>query len=328
MNRFRAALLATLAVFAVPLAAAGPSPRSVRSEGFVEANGVHLQYLDWGGTGPALILLHGLGDNPYVFDDIAPAFTDRFHVIAYARRGCGSSDVKGPYDVITMTEDLRGLMDALGIAKAYLVGYSAAGSEITEMAAEHPERVARLIYFDGAYDWSDPDFKVAVEALPVGFFDPPSSAMASWAAYRAYMKANMYPGLEDLARIDSNMRAKVVIQRDGKIVYRTPREVVGAFYSALWSNKRSDYAAVHCPTLAIYAMHLYDLNITNVQRRNSLSAYEQKYWLPFQEKSIQHVRREQTRAQIVRVPGTHSSFFMTERRQVVVLMRQFLQSAD
>lgn len=106
-----------------------------RMEGLVVVNGIRLQYLDWGGSGPALILIHGIADNPYSFDDLAPALTDRFHVVAYARRGSGESDAVGPFDVETLTEDLRGVMDALGIAKAALIGVSAGGDEVTQMAA-------------------------------------------------------------------------------------------------------------------------------------------------------------------------------------------------
>ena len=111
-----------------------------------------------------LILLHGSGDNPHVFDDLAPAFTDRFHVIAYARRGHGRSEARPPYDTATLTEDLRGLMDALGISKASLVGWSLGGNEITAMAALHPDRVDKLVYLDAAYDWADPDYKAAFQA--------------------------------------------------------------------------------------------------------------------------------------------------------------------
>jgi len=81
---------------------------------FITANGVRLHYLDWGGAGPVLILIHGYGDNPHIFDDFAPAFTDRFRVIAYARRGHGQSEAKEPYDTATLTEDLRGVMDGFG----------------------------------------------------------------------------------------------------------------------------------------------------------------------------------------------------------------------
>src|SRR5262245_54608551 len=65
---------------------------------FVEVNGVRLNVLDWGGNGPPLILIHGLGDSPHVFDDLASFLCDRYHVIAYARRGHGQSEAPaGPY---------------------------------------------------------------------------------------------------------------------------------------------------------------------------------------------------------------------------------------
>jgi len=147
-------------------------------EGFVQVNGVQLQYLDWGGDGPAIILIHGIVDNPHVFDDFATAFASKFHVIAYARRGSGNSEVKGPYDIDTLTADLRALMDALKIQRATLVGYSAGGDEVTNFAAEYSERVDRIVYLDAAYDFADPDFRSALAALPSGFFDRPMNAMA------------------------------------------------------------------------------------------------------------------------------------------------------
>lgn len=293
-------------------------------EGFVAVNGVRLQYLDWGGSGPALILIHGLGANPRVFDDLAPAFTDRFHVIAYARRGSGSSDVTGPYDADTLTADLRGLMDALGIARASLVGHSAGGDEITGMSAAHPERVQRIIYLDGAYDLAEPDFQIAVKALPVGFFDPPPGAMESLDAFRSYQQATLYPQLRAMSRVEANLRQKVIIQSDGSLKYRIPREVVDALYSAAWTNERRDYTRIRCPALAIYAEHLYDLHIADARRRNELVAYEREYWQPYQAKSIDRVRQELANVKVVRVAGTHSNFFLMHRHRVVRVMRQFL----
>lgn len=295
-------------------------------EGFVDTNGVRLQYLDWGGTGPALILVHGLGDNPHVFDDLAPAFTDRFHVIAYARRGSGSSDIKGPYDEVTLTKDLLGLMDALAIRKASLVGFSAGGVEITELAATHPERVERLVYFDGAYDGADPDLKALVGAFPQGFWDPPRSALSSLDAYLRYLQSAQFAGVEDMTRVEANVRQAVVIQPDGSLAFRTPPAVIGELYSALYANKPRDYKRVRCPALALYAAHFYETRISDRARREQLLAFEQRYWRPFQEKSIALVRRDLANAEIVRVPGTHTTFFLTAREQVVAAMRRFLIS--
>jgi pimeloyl-ACP methyl ester carboxylesterase len=296
-------------------------------EGFVDANGVRLEYLDWGGSGPALILLHGLADDPHRFDDLAPAFTGRFHVIAYARRGSGNSDAKGPYDIVTLTRDLLGLMDALGIEKANLVGHSAGGDEITEMAAEHPERVSRLIYLDSAYDWGEPDFRAAYDALPSKILELPASAMASLDAFRSYQKMMWYRELDDMTRIEADLRERVVIQPGGSLKDRAPREVVDALYSALWTNKLRDYKRVRCPALAIYAEHLYDLHVADIKHRDILVTYEQMYWGPFQRESIERVRRELANVEIARVRGLHDSFFLTDRQEVVKLMRRFLSQS-
>src|SRR5580698_8336187 len=186
----------------VKAAATGWVDTSPHAQGFVQANGVRLEYLDWGGTGQVLILLHGSGDNPHVFDDLAPAFTDRFHVIAYARRGHGRSEARPPYDTATLTEDLRGLMDALRISRASLVGWSLGGSEITAMAVQHPERVDKLVYLDAAYDWADPDYKTAFRAIPPDLFETPAAAMKSLDAYITYEKASDYTQLDDIRRVE------------------------------------------------------------------------------------------------------------------------------
>lgn len=301
------------------------APASASVEGFVAVNGVRLQYLDWGGAGPALILIHGLGDNPHVFDDLAPAFTDRFHVIAYARRGSGSSDSQGPYDVNTLTEDLRGLLDALRISQADLVGYSAGGDEITQMAAAHPERVLRIVYLDAGYDWTDPDFRAAVRAQPVRVFDRPARALASPEAYRAYQQALWYPDLDDMSRIRANIAAKIVIQRNGTVSDRIPAQVMGDLYSALTAGPRRAYSRVRCPALAIYADSEYNLQVRDRDLRRRLATYENGYWKPFQEKSRELIRHELANVQIAQVTGAHGSFLLTDREHVVALMRAFLE---
>jgi pimeloyl-ACP methyl ester carboxylesterase len=319
MRHALALALLSLAACGAP-AVAAPVP----VEGFVAANGVRLQYFDWGGTGRTLLLVHGLADNPHVFDDLAPAFTDRFHVIAPARRASGSSEARGPYDVVTLTEDLRAFMDALGIEKAHLVGVSAGGEEITRMAARYPERVGRIVYLEAGYDFTDTDFKAAVAARPFAAFARPAAAMASLDAYRSYVKAMWYPGVDDMRRMEANLRAKVVMQRDGTLQDRTPAELVDALYAAILANEPREYSRIRSAALAIYADRYYDLTGADAQRREKADAHEQKYWRPFQEKSIERLRRGIVDVRVEHVRGGHSSFLLMSRQKIVETMREFL----
>jgi pimeloyl-ACP methyl ester carboxylesterase len=300
---------------------------SPHRQGFVSANGIRLEYLDWGGSGEVLILLHGSGDNPHVFDDLAPAFTDRFHVIAYARRGHGRSAARPPYDTATLTEDLRGLMDALAIAKADLVGWSLGGNEITAMAATHPDRVDKLVYLDGGYDWADPDYKAAYQAIPQALLDTPAAAMKSLDAYVAYEKSMDYTQLDDIRRIEAYLDESVIAGPDGGVRPRTREEVMTALTTALWTNPPRDYRRIHAPVLAIFAQSMIDVHGADVARDREGLAWEHRYVEPFRAKSIARLRRELANVQILRVPGAHDSFFLTSRAQVVTAMRQFLLTA-
>src|SRR5205085_3519506 len=104
--------------------------------------------------GPPLLFLTGLGDSADTFDSLARRFTDRFHTWGLTRRGQGSSDKpESGYDPRTLAGDIRGFMDVKGIERATLIGFSAAGSEMTRFAALFPSRVDRLVYLDAADDY-------------------------------------------------------------------------------------------------------------------------------------------------------------------------------
>lgn len=317
--------LTLLALAACWKPATWSDPASHKS-GFVTANGVRLHYLDWGGSGPVLIFIHGYSDNPHLFDDLAPGFTDYFRVIAYARRGHGQSDANGPYDTATLTEDLRGLMDGLGIAKAHLAGWSMGGNEITAMAGTHPERVDRIVYLDAAYDWADPAFVAAFNAIPPIFMTPPATAMTSLEAYRAYQRTVWFPGVSDARRLEAYLRDLVVLQPDGTVRQRMSDSVAQAMLATLMTDRR-DYAKVRSPALAIYAETFLDVRNGDSARLAENLAWEQKYMAPFRAASIARVRRELPNVEIVSVPGTHMDFVFTSRRPVVAAMRRFLCAA-
>lgn len=329
--RCRVSSLAGALVLAVMmregLVAAAPicAPKTpLPAEGFVKANGIRLEYLDWGGRGPALILVPGSGDDPHVFDDLAPAFTDRFHVIAYARRGSGDSDMRGPYDTATLTADLLGLMNALRISEASLVGWSMGGNEITAMAASHPRRVAALVYLDAGYDWHDPAYQAAFRALPHIAFETPAAAMKSLTAYLAYEKSIDYTQLDDMRRIDVYLCDSVVVQSDGRVRPRIPQGVMHALIASLWTDPPREYRRIHAPALALFAETMADLHGADPKRAEAEREWESRYMAPFRRKSIIRLRRELAGVKIVRVAGAHDSFFLTSRTRVVRLMRRFL----
>ncbi len=141
-----------------------PTPHQVS---FVTvAPGVKLEVVDWGGSGPPLVFLSGLQDVAHGFDDFAPRFSDRFHVIGITRRGYGaSSQSASGYDIATRVADDRAVLDSLHLDKVALVGHSMAGDELTAFAVAYPDRVTHLVYLDAIYDHSTLG-PILAQALP------------------------------------------------------------------------------------------------------------------------------------------------------------------
>lgn len=143
-----------------------PSPHKIQ---FVTvAPGVKLEVLDWGGDGPPLVFLAGLGFTAHCFDEFAPRFTGHHHVYAITRRGHGSSSYPEPtdenYDANRLGDDVIAVLDALHLQKPVLAGHSVAGQELSSIGTRHPDRVAGLVYLEAAYGYAfyDPANLLAV----------------------------------------------------------------------------------------------------------------------------------------------------------------------
>src|SRR5262249_33924338 len=110
-----------------------------------------LSFLEWGTAGrPALCFLHGGAPHAHWFDRAAPAFTDRFHVIALDQRGHGESEWAKPpaYATENFAADLLDFVDALGLGQVALIGHSMGGHNAMSFSAWHPERVRALVIID------------------------------------------------------------------------------------------------------------------------------------------------------------------------------------
>jgi len=99
-----------------------------------------------GGDGPPLLLIHGWPENWYAWRLVMPALARDFTIIAVDQRGMGLSDKPAAgYDTGTLATDLIALMDALGHQQFAVVGHDTGMVIAYALAADHPDRVARLV---------------------------------------------------------------------------------------------------------------------------------------------------------------------------------------
>ena len=112
---------------------------------FVNAGGIR-QHIVIGGDGPPLLLVHGWPENWYQYRALMPALARDFTVIAVDQRGMGLTEKpQRGYDSATLANDLVALMDALGYPRFSVVGLDTGMVISYALAADHPERIARLV---------------------------------------------------------------------------------------------------------------------------------------------------------------------------------------
>ncbi|MBI3667543.1 MAG: alpha/beta fold hydrolase [Acidobacteria bacterium] len=116
----------------------------------VEVLGQQIHYLE-AGSGPTVILLHGLGGDASNWALTVPALAPRYHVYVPDQIGFGRSDKPLiNYRVATLVDFLDRFAKKLGITKATLVGNSLGGWVAVAYTISHPEQVERLVPVDSA----------------------------------------------------------------------------------------------------------------------------------------------------------------------------------
>ena len=112
---------------------------------FVQCGDARIAYYDVG-RGKPLILLHGNGEDSSYFKAQLPELSRFYRVIAVDSRGHGQSE-SGTHGLSfsLMAEDLKTVLDALGIGKAFILGFSDGGNLAIKFALTYPEYVDKLI---------------------------------------------------------------------------------------------------------------------------------------------------------------------------------------
>jgi pimeloyl-ACP methyl ester carboxylesterase len=119
----------------------------------VENGSLALNCVSWGADdAPAVLLLHGLRAYAHWFDDFAKAAHDRFRLIALDQRGRGASGwaLDGRYDTDSYVADIDCVANAFQLEQFAIVGHSMGGTNATNYAASHPDRISALVIVDSA----------------------------------------------------------------------------------------------------------------------------------------------------------------------------------
>lgn len=110
-----------------------------------KANGIEIHY-ETSGSGKALVLISGLGYPLWQWHKMVPYLAEQFRVISFDNRGVGQTEKPaGPYTAQVLAADTAGLLEALSIEKAAIMGHSMGGFIAQAMALDFPEKVSELI---------------------------------------------------------------------------------------------------------------------------------------------------------------------------------------
>lgn len=273
-----------------------PSPHQVRW--VTVDSSVRLEVLDWGGSGPPLVLL-GCYLSAHAYDNIAPKLTNEFHVYGITRRGIGASDRPATgYTVQRSADDVVAVLDSLNVERSLLVGNSCAGQILTLFASQHSGRLSGLVYLDGAGDPTTPAY------------DPPM------------------PDLKKLPRPLRTSPRVTFPEAQQRAAPFTP-EVRRAI--TVDARIKPNYTGIRVPVLAIYQAQLPFEEVAkqfDIRNEEERAALRQEYaamramYTRWQQDLLAAVPT----ARIVELPGANLYMFLSNEADIIRELRSFASS--
>jgi len=162
----------------------------------IESNGIRMRVAEMG-EGPVVLLAHGWPESWYSWRHQLAALAEAgYRAIAPDMRGYGGTDAPedvDAYDVITLAGDLVGILDALGVDKAVMVGHDWGAPVATHAVLLHPERFRALVLMSVPYGGRGPA-------------NPMDGMRASFGDNFFYMLYHNEPGGVAEAEYDANVR--------------------------------------------------------------------------------------------------------------------------
>lgn len=139
----------------------------------LETNGVQIEYRV-SGKGEPLVMLHGFGECiDQSWGEVIPELAKSFRVIAINQRGHGAStNPSGKFTHRQSAEDVKSVMDALGVRSANAVGFSSGGMTLLHLATRYPDRVSKLIMVGATTHFGDQARRIT-RSVASGGLPPP-----------------------------------------------------------------------------------------------------------------------------------------------------------
>lgn len=195
------------------------------------------------GSGPPLLLVAGLGGAGAYWEPQIASYARRFTVVVHDHRGCGrSTRSEITYSVDQMTRDVIGLMDALGIERAHLLGHSTGGAIGQTLAIEQPERLTSLVLY-ATWTRADAFFRRVMEARKM---------LVEQAGPEAYVRATpvfLYPDWW----LNANPGALAALDRRTLESFPPPAIVASRCQAVIDFDRVEQLDRIRTPTLVLCA---------------------------------------------------------------------------
>jgi len=228
-------------------------PRHAAESRFVRVNGIQYHYVEHPGPGRDVVLLHGFASSAYTWEGVAPLLAARgFRVLVPDMKGFGWSDkpARGPYDALSLMEEVLAWMRAVGVERAALAGNSLGGTVAALAALIHPERVESLILLNALMPYDIPyPFILRLARAPM------APALASRIITRGVIRRNLHQVFFDRRKVTADKVEAYWSRLCADNGLRAQALVARALSPEPFLPYLSRVGEVRVPTLALWGAH-------------------------------------------------------------------------
>jgi esterase len=247
MNKERADELAMFRT-ALEIAVLHPKAISLPDDHQVIVGAMRFHYLDWGGSGPPILFLHGGGLNAHTWDCVAVMLREGYRCIALDQRGHGDSEWSPvlDYRFTAHVGDIEGFIEATRLERPILVGQSMGGLNSLAYATRHSDRMRAMVIVDVAPEVSSSGAERIRAFTATPELDSPEAFLE---------RAVKFNPLRDPAVLHRSLYYNLRQTPAGKWTFKhdqRPRSEEGMrSFSETRVRLASELSSIRCPTLVV-----------------------------------------------------------------------------